>query len=426
MTLLRILSIKIICLLCFNSEYKGVVIIKYSYKAANKAGQTVEGIIEASDRKEVVYTLRAKSLYLIEISEVYPKSSTDITLGSAKIPKRVLAFFCTQFASILRAGVPLVQTLTMLEEQSANLKLRAILQQVTEDLQRGRSLSEALSMHERALPSLMVKMIEAGELSGTLDLSLERLAAHFEREYKLARRVRSAMTYPLIVLSLSVLVVAFLLLFIIPSFRTFFDSAGADLPAITVAMLAFSDFISERWLLLFGALVLIIVVFKIYKSSDKGRLSLDSLKFKFPVLKNTITQLLAARFSRTLSTLTVTGVSLTQSLRIASKVVGNRLAEYRLNDVEDQIKQGRTLHASLSTASLFPNMLIQMTRIGEEAGTLDYMLEKTAQYYEEESEIAISKLVNIIQPVLLIFVALIVLLVILSVLLPMLEMYKSI
>lgn len=395
------------------------------YKASNRAGQTVEGIIEASDRKEVVYALRGKSLYLLDLKEVYPKSSADITLGSAKIPKRTLAVFCTQFASILRAGVPLVQTLAMLEEQTANVKLKAILQQVSEDLQRGRSLSESFSMHERALPSLMVKMIEAGELSGTLDLSLERLATHFEREYRLARRVRSAMTYPIIVFSLAILVVVFLLLVIIPSFRAFFDKAGAELPGITVAMLAFSDFVSSQWLVLLGIFVLIFTSFKIYKSTEQGRLSVDSLKFKFPVLKKTIVQLLAARLSRTLATLTVTGISLTQSLRIASKVVGNKLAEYRLNDVEDQIKQGRTLHAALSAAGIFPSMLVQMARIGEEAGTLDEMLERTAEYFEDEADIAITRMVNIIQPVLLVFVAGIVLLVILSVLLPMLTMYNT-
>ncbi|MFA5676131.1 MAG: type II secretion system F family protein [Christensenellales bacterium] len=396
------------------------------YKASNRAGQTVEGIIEASDRKEVVYTLREKSLYLLDLTEVYPKSSTDISLGSAKIPKRTLAVFCTQFSSILRAGVPLVQALTMLEEQTSNEKLKAILQQVGEDLQRGRSLSEALSMHERALPSLMVKMIEAGELSGTLDLSLERLANHFDREYKLARRVRSAMTYPTIVFSLAILVVIFLLLVIIPSFRTFFDKAGAELPGITVAMLSFSDFVSDQWLMLIGILVLIIASYKIYKSTEQGRLSIDTLKFKLPVLKKTIVQLLTARLSRTLSTLNATGISLTQALRIASKVVGNKLAEYRLNDVEDGIKQGRALNTALSAAGIFPNMLVQMTKIGEEAGTLDEMLERTAEYFEEEAEIAISKMVNIIQPILLILVAGIVLLVILSVLLPMLTMYKSI
>lgn len=401
-------------------------IIKYMYRASNRTGQTVEGIIEAADRKEVVFSLRNKSLYLIRLTEIQPSSSMDISIGSAKIPKRTLSVFCTQFSSLLKAGVPLVQALVMLEEQTENAKLKKIVQTITDDLQRGRSLSEAFSAHERLLPALMIKMIEAGEISGTLDVSLERLANHFDREYKLARRVKSAMTYPVVVCFMALLVVIFLLVVIVPSFSAFFASRGDDLPLITKMMVEFSDFILNRWLVLLGVAVLIATLFKIYKSSKKGRLALDTLKFKLPLFKKTVVWLLAARMSRTLATLTVTGISLTQSLRIASNVVGNRLAENRINDIEDQIKQGRSLNAAMGAAGIFPSLLVQMTKIGEESGTLDEMLERTAVYFEEEADTAISKLVTILQPVMLVFVAVIVLLIILSVLMPMLSMYSSV
>lgn len=396
------------------------------YKASNRAGQTVEGIIEASDRKEVVNTLQSKSLFLLKLNEIYPKSSTDITIGSAKLPKRVLAVFCMQFSSILKAGVPLVQALSMLEDQTENEKLKKIIQAVGEDLQRGRGLSQALSIHERMLPGLMVKMIEAGEVSGTLDLSLDRLANHFEREHKLARKIKSAMSYPTVVCVIALLVVVFLLVFIVPRFSAFFSSVGEDLPGITKFMVGLSDFFVQRWMVLVGIVALVFVAFKTYKSSEKGRLSWDSLKFKLPLFKKTVVWVLAARLSRTLSTLTVTGISLTQSLRIASKVVGNRLAEYKLNDAEDQIKQGRTLHMAISAAGIFPRLLVQMIKIGEESGTLDQLLDKTAEYFEDEADMVISRLVTILQPILLVFVAVIVLLIILSVLLPMLSMYQSV
>jgi len=386
----------------------------------------VEGIIEASDRKEVVNTLQSKSLFLLKLNEIYPKSSTDITIGSAKLPKRVLAVFCMQFSSILKAGVPLVQALSMLEDQTENEKLKKIIQAVGEDLQRGRGLSQALSIHERMLPGLMVKMIEAGEVSGTLDLSLDRLANHFEREHKLARKIKSAMSYPTVVCVIALLVVVFLLVFIVPRFSAFFSSVGEDLPGITKFMVGLSDFFVQRWMVLVGIVALVFVAFKTYKSSEKGRLSWDSLKFKLPLFKKTVVWVLAARLSRTLSTLTVTGISLTQSLRIASKVVGNRLAEYKLNDAEDQIKQGRTLHMAISAAGIFPRLLVQMIKIGEESGTLDQLLDKTAEYFEDEADMVISRLVTILQPILLVFVAVIVLLIILSVLLPMLSMYQSV
>ncbi len=385
----------------------------------------MEGIIEATDKKSVISTLRAKSLYLLNLNEVSPKSAMEITFGSAKIPKRNLAIFCTQFASILKAGVPLSQALSILEEQMENKKLKRIVQCVYDDLQRGKGLSEAFAVHEKMLPSIMIKLIEAGEISGTLDLSLERLAQHFQKEYNITKKIRSAMMYPVIVSIVAVLVVIFLLVFVLPKFETFFASSE-DLPAITRFMMSVSDAIVNDWMYILGAILLIFGLFKFYKSSDGGRLQLDSIKLKLPVLKNATVRILAARFSRTLATLTSTGISLTQALRIASKVVSNKLVENKLNDVEEQIRQGWSLYASVKAAGIFPNMLMHMTKIGEESGTLDQMLEKAADYFEEESDTAITKLTSIIQPVLLIIVAVIILMIMLSVLLPMFSIYSSI
>jgi type IV pilus assembly protein PilC len=403
-----------------------VILIKYLYKAANQAGQTVEGLIEASDKKAVVFALRAKSLYLLNLSEVNQRNPMDISLGSVMLPKRTLAVFCTQFASILKAGVPLIQALSILEEQTENVKLKKILQTVGDDLQRGKGLSEALSVHERMLPPILVKMIEAGEISGTLDTSLERLAITFEKEYHITKKIRSAMMYPAIVSIVAVIVVVFMLLFVIPKFMGFFNSSGAELPAITKLMLGLSDFITNNWMILLGVLMMIGAGFKLYKSSPGGRMAIDSLKLRAPVFSKAVTRILAARFSRTLATLTSTGVSLTQSLRIASKVVGNRLAENKLIDVEESIKQGKSLNVSIGDAALFPGMLVHMTKIGEESGTLDQMMSKAADYFEEEADASITKLTTILQPVLLVIVAVIILFVMLSVLMPMLTMYQNI
>jgi len=399
--------------------------IKYLYKAANKAGQTVEGIIEATDKKAVISTLRQKSLYLLDLSEISPKTAMEITIGSAKIPKRDLAIFCTQFASILKAGVPLSQALSILNDQLDNKKLKNIVQSVYDDLQRGKGLSEAFSMHEKLLPSIMIKMIEAGELSGTLDLSLTRLAQHFEKDYKIAKKIKSAMMYPIVVSIVAILVVIFLLVFVLPKFATFFASAS-DLPAITRIMMSISDFIVNDWMYLLGFVLLIFGMFKFYKSTENGRLQLDKLKLSAPVIKKSTVRILAARFSRTLATLTATGITLTQSLKIASKVVSNKLAENKLIDVEEQIRQGWSLHNAIKSADLFPNMLMHMTKIGEESGTLDQMLEKAADYFEEEADAAITKLTAIIQPVLLIFVAVLIVFIMLSVLLPMFSIYENI
>lgn len=403
-----------------------MIVIKYLYKAANKAGQTVEGVIEATDKKSVVYELRDKSLYLLDLSEINPKTSTDITIGSAKIPKRVLSIFCSQFASILKAGVPLVQALTMLEEQTDHKKFQGILASVCDDLQRGKGLSESLSMHERALPSIMIQMIEAGEVSGTLDLSLDRLAVTFDKDYKIARKVKSAMTYPIIVAIVAVLVVIFMLSFVVPKFVGIFKSMDTELPGITKAVMGLSDFVTNQWMYLLGAVLLIYVLFKMFKSSEQGRLALDTFKLKFPLVKKASIRLMSARLSRTLSTLTATGIALTQSLRIASKIVNNKLAENKLLEVEEQIKQGRSLYEAIGAANLFPSMLMHMSKIGEESGTLDQMLERAAEYFEEEADVAVTRLTTMLQPIMLVIVAVIVLGIILAVLVPMISIYTSI
>lgn len=383
-------------------------------------------MIEAADKKSVVFVLRSKSLYLLSLTESTAKSSPDLNIGSSMLPKRRLAVFCTQFSSILHAGVPLIQALAILEEQEEHAQLKTILQAVGEDLQRGRGLSEALSLHERYLPAIMIRMIEAGEMSGTLDLALERLATHFDKEYRISKKIRGAMAYPILVSIVALLVVILMLTFVIPRFVTFFESAGAELPGITKFMLNMSDFVVQNWPYLIVFLLIVIFGFKFYKSTPAGRLAIDTFKTKAPLVKKSVARILAARFSRTMATLTATGVSLTQALRITSKVVGNRLAENKLLDIEDSIKQGKSLNASVDAAALFPKMLMHMTKIGEEAGTLDQMLSKAADYFEEEADVAITRLTTLLQPIMLVIVAAIILVVMLSILMPILTMYQSI
>jgi type IV pilus assembly protein PilC len=403
-----------------------VTIIKYLYKAANRAGHTVEGVIEAADRKAVLFALRAKALYLLELSEVAPRTAFDINIGSQKIPKKTLAVFCTQFASILKAGVPLVQALGILTEQTEHKQLHKILATVGDDLQSGKGLSESLSAHEKALPPIMIKLIEAGEMSGTLDVSLQRLALQFEKDYKLQKKIKSAMSYPIIVGVVALLVVIFLLVFIMPKFTSMFSSMDAELPAITKFMLSVSDFVVNGWMYILSFVILIYALFRLYKGSAVGRMQLDSMKLKMPVVKKAMTRILAARFARTLATLTASGVSLTQSLRIASKVVANKVAENKLLDIEEQIKRGVTLHAAISRETIFPKMMMHMVKIGEESGTLDQMLEKAADYFEDEAETSVEKLTSLLQPIMLVIVAAIVLLIILSVMLPMFSIYSSV
>jgi type IV pilus assembly protein PilC len=403
-----------------------VIIIKYLYKASNKAGLTVEGIIEAADKNAVVGALRAKSLYLLELSDVNPKSATEINIGSAKIPKKVLAVFCMQFSSIMKAGVPLIQALSILEEQLENPKLKKIIESVSDDIQRGKSLSDAFSAHEKALPSILIKMIEAGEISGTLDISLQRLATHFEKENSITKKIKSAMMYPMVVGVVALLVIIFLLIFIVPQFARILESTGKPLPGITLFVMSVSKGITSGWMYILGSVAVIYALFKLYKSSATGKLQLDTIKLKAPVIGKASLRILTARLSRTLSTLTSAGITLTQSLRIASKVVSNKLAENKLLDIEDQIKQGKSLHVAIKSSNIFPSMLMHMAKIGEESGTLDEMLDKSAAYFEEEADAAISKVTTLLQPIMLVVVAVLVLFIIMAVMVPMFSIYQSV
>lgn len=400
--------------------------IKYYYKAANKHGQIIEGVIEASEQKAVAAELRAKSLYLLNLSEISSRTSMDIQIGSGRIGKRVLAVFCSQLASILKAGVPLVQALTLITEQTDDKKFKGILAAVCDELQRGTGLAKSFAMHEQALPTIMIQMIEAGELSGTLDKSLERLALAFEKDYQIAKKVKSAMTYPVVVGVVALLVIIFMLAFVIPRFVGMFESMNIELPGITKLVLGLSDLFVNKWMYLLGGVLLVVIAFKLYKSSEQGRLSLDRLKLKLPVFKKAVVRLMAARLSRTIATLTATGITLTQTLRVSSKVVLNKLAENRLLEAEEQIKQGRSLHEALAAAKIFPGMLIHLTKIGEESGTLDHMLENAADYFEEEADVAITRLTTLLQPLMLVIMAVVVLGIILAVLVPMLNMYSNI
>jgi len=400
--------------------------MKFIYKASDKTGQLTEGVIEASAQSEVVQMLRAKSLYLLDISELTEKTSKDISLGTARISKRALSIFCSQFASILKAGVPLVQTLAMLEEQTDDKRLKDILTSVRDELRRGTSLAKCFAMHEKSLPDIMIQMIDAGEVSGTLDRSLDRLSQMFDKDYQISRKVKSATTYPIVVGIVSLLVVTFLLVFVIPKFVGIFESRNMALPGITLAVLSLSRFVVNDWPYILCGVILIIVLFKLFKSSEQGRLKLDEIKLKMPLFKKAAVRLMTAKLSRTLSTLTATGITLTQAVRVSSKIVSNKLAEMRLLDAEEQIKQGHSLNEALASTKLFPNMLCHMTKIGEESGTLDQMLEKAAVYFEEDADLAITRLTTVLQPLLLVILAVIVLVIILSVLLPMIGLYQNV
>lgn len=403
------------------------ITIKFQYKASNRSGQTIEGVIDAVDTHSVLSALREKSLYPLDINEVSAtQNSLNMELGSKKLPKKVLTVFCQQFATILKAGVPLVQALDILKDQSENKKLANVIATMNDDIKTGKNLSTTMQAQGEFFPNILIKMVEAGELSGTLDNSLERMATQFEKENKINQKVKTAMTYPIFVATLAVCIVIGLLVFIVPQFTSLFDQIGAELPSMTRMLLAFSDFLISSWYSIILVTIILVILIRAYFKSEQGRLKLDKAKLKMPIIKKLNLKLVAARFSRTLCTLTTAGMSLPECLSITAKSVSNKLVETGLMDVKEDVKSGESLSDSLNKLNVFPILTIHMTRIGEETGMLEYMLQKSADYYETETESAIQKLTSLLEPLMILVVGGIVLFIALAILLPVFQMGSSI
>lgn len=394
---------------------------RYRYEAQNFEGNRIQGVFEGQ-YEEVVTMIREKNFFPTEINEI--KGAKDIKELNlfGKVDKKSIAMFCHQFASVIKAGVPMTQSLFILYRQTENKMLRDALEDVYEDVQTGKTLSESMAEHPKVFPSLLVNMIEAGEVSGTLEDSLERMAQHFEKDYKLQRKVKSAMIYPVAVLIVAALVVVFLLIKVVPTFEGIFSGAGAELPAPTKMLLAASAFVQENGLYLLIGIILALIAVRIYVKSPDGRYNWHSLQMKLPVVKKLIENTIAARFSRTLGTLTATGVPLGEALGVTGRVVNNAVAEKAIHKIQEDVTKGDSIALSMERLDLFPIMLVQMTQVGEESGTLEGMLNKTADYYEGEVEASVARLTAMMEPMIIVVLGGIVAFIVLSIALPMFDM----
>lgn len=395
---------------------------KFQFKAVNMSGRTLEGIYEAPNQDSVIEMIRQKNFFHLEVKElVERKDMKEIELFS-KIKARDLSIFCRQFSSILKAGMPLIKCLSMLSEQTEKKSLKSITKEIREEVQKGSSLSQAMSLHSKKLPSILINMIAAGEASGTLDKSLEVMAEHFEKENKTSQKVKSAMRYPMIVCIIAILVVIVMLTFVVPTFVGMFGSAGVKLPLITRILISMSNFVKNNGILLLGSVIIIFILFRLFLSQDSGRLAFDRLKFKLPILGGFLTKTIAVRFARTMSTLLATGVSITEALEITGKVLGNAYAKKGIDEVIEQVKEGKGLYYPIKSLMIFPAMLENMIMMGEETGTLDQMLHNSAEFYEEEVDRATQGLTSMIEPLIIVFLGGLVAFIVFSIALPMFDM----
>lgn len=397
----------------------------WGYLVIDKVGKEVKGSIDSPSVELATQELKSKGYIVLEVNE-QSILTRDIDIDLSKGPtSRDLAVFCRQFASITRAGVAIVETMNMLADQTENKKLKKALYLVRSEVEKGESFATALAQQPEVFPDLLIQMAKAGEASGSLDLAMDRMATQFERSAKTQSLIKKAMIYPAVVAIVAVIVVIVMLVLVIPRYVDMFQDLGTELPGITKAVVALSDFLMSWWFVIIPALIILVILIKIFAASDPGKHFFGKLALKFPITRNLVVKSASALMARTLSTLLSAGVPLVEAVDIVSDVMSNIWFKEALQDAVQELMVGVPLSQSIKDCGLFPPMVYHMIGIGEEAGSTEEMLNKLADYYEEEVEMAVQSLTAAMEPMIIIVLAAVVGLLIAACMAPMITMYQA-
>lgn len=375
----------------------------FSYVAQDARGRQQKGTINAENEQEFLEKAKERGLYVKDFKE---GDSTN-TKSIYKFSTKELTFCCRQLSAMLTSGLTLVKAIDILTKEQENEKGKAIWQDIYENVQKGESFSSTLEMHAGSFPDFLISMVGAGETSGSLDVIMTRMADHYNKEGKLKNTVKSAMVYPIILLVLCVVIVIFLFAFIMPTFIAMYEDPD-DMPALTKMMASISDVIQHKWYILIAVAAALFFGIRYALKVPSIRLKFDRLIMKGPGFGPLITKIYTGRFARTLSSLYSSGIPMVECLERASAVLGNTYVDEKFIEVVDEVKQGETLSNAVTRSELFENMFCSILYVGEESGALDSILENTSDYYEEESDAAVQRLVSMVEPVLLIFMAIII------------------
>lgn len=397
----------------------------YGYEAIDASGKTVKGSIEADNIDKARSDLKGQGLTVMNVKE-QSILTQDINIDIGGKPKaRDLSVFCRQFVSMIRAGVTILDALRMLTEATENKKLQQAIDQVRISAEKGETLASAIAEHPKVFPDLMVNMVAAGEASGSLDKSLERMAVQFERSNRTKSMVKKAMMYPIVVIIVAIIVVIVMLVKVIPSYVTMFDQMGTELPGITKAVQAASNFIINKWFILVPCIAVIAAGIMQFSRTDTGKHFFGKIALEFKPTKNLVVKTAAAQMSRTLSTLLGSGVPLVEAVEIVAGTMTNVYFREALEAAKDDIIIGQPLSIPLQRCGLFPPMAYHMIRIGEESGNTEEMMDKLADYYEEEVEMAVATVMAAMEPMIIVVLAGIVLVLVGACMAPMLTMYEA-
>jgi len=380
----------------------------FAFSGRTRTGQIVNGEMEAPSREAVVAQLRRQQVLATSIKPKARDMEIKIPGFGAKVGDRDLAVVTRQLATMIDAGLPLVQCLDILGQQQENKTFKKTLQEIRQDVEGGATFSAALKRHPKIFGTLFTNMVEAGEAGGILDTILNRLAAYIEKSMTLKKRIKSAMFYPATIVTVAVVVVTFLLIYVIPTFQQLFAGFGATLPLPTLIVLELSRIVRTYLLYMLGGFVLFVVGLRMYYGTEGGRRTIDGLLLKLPVFGPLIRKVSVAKFTRTLGTLVSSGVSILEGLDITARTAGNKVVEEAVFKARTTIAQGKTIAEPLGASGVFPPMVVQMIGVGEQTGALDRMLNKIADFYDEEVDTAVGALTSLLEPLLVIFLGIII------------------
>jgi len=397
----------------------------FNYTIRDANGQTRSGKVEAPNAEELKKRLQAEGLQVIEITE--DRKAPRVPAGGyGRVKLSDLAIFARQFSTMLDAGVSLIRCLDVLQAQTNNARLRKILMDLSARVESGESLSRSMARHPKAFSQLIIGLIRAGEVGGVLEESLQRIAAFLEKDVELRRKIRSALTYPVIVLLAAIGIVIFLVSWLVPQFASLFKELGIkEMPAPTQFLIDLSALFTQRWYVVIIAVVAVLVAYKLFVSTRVGRRVADRVKLRIPVFGPLHHKIVMARFSRTMGTLLASGVPILQAMETVAGVVGNSVVADAVIESRARIREGEKIADPLQRSKMFPPMVVHMVSVGEESGSLDHMLNKIADFYENEVEMTIASLTAAIEPVMIVLLGFIVGFIVISMFLPMIEVISN-
>lgn len=397
----------------------------FSYVAVDKRGKEKRGSLEAETRERALEQLKAEGLIPVSVREQGAlNKEIDFSIGK-KVKPRDLSVFCRQFVSITQAGVPMKEALQMLSEQTENKWLKRAISEVLLNVEKGNTLADSMRSQPDIFPPMLVNMVEAGEQSGSLEMAFSRMAVHFEKEAKLKATIKKATIYPIILVIAAIGVIAVMLLFVIPIFIDMFADLDIEMPALTMFVMNSSKWMTSHWYVVLAIIVGVVAAYKLIYKTTQGRLTIDRIKMKMPLFGKLTVKTACSQFARTMSTLLMSGISTIDALETTSKIVNNIHYTNAMLKAREEVMKGIPLSEPLEASGIFPPMVYHMTGIGEETGNVEEMLEKMADYYDEEVEMTTQSVLAAMEPIIILFMALIIGTLVIAVISPIASMYSG-